>query len=79
MRAYANEIKLDESKMEHLLQLRNYLHLPGRDWLDQLVVSQRSATVVTDQADIEETPVLDDENAQDEDLLEYADVTKSSS
>ena len=79
MRAYANEIKLDESKMEHLLQLRNYLHLPGRDWLDQLVVSQRSATVVTDQADIEETPVLDDENAQDEDLLEYTDVTKSSS
>ena len=60
--------------MEHLLQLRNYLHLPGRDWLDQLVVSQRSATVVTDQADIEETPVLE-ENAQDEDLLEYTDVT----
>ncbi|CAL4205207.1 unnamed protein product [Meganyctiphanes norvegica] len=78
VRAYANEIKIDESKLEHLLQLRDYLHLPGKEWLDRLVVSQRTATAVSDQADIEETPVLDD-NAQDEDLLDYVDVTKSSS
>ena len=75
VRAYANEIKIDESKLEHLLQLREFLHRPGKEWLDRLVVSQRTAVAVTEQADSEETPVLDNDNAQDEDLLFYVDVT----
>ncbi|CAL4233963.1 unnamed protein product, partial [Meganyctiphanes norvegica] len=75
VRAYSNEIKIDESKLEHLLQLREFLHRPGKEWLDRLVVSQRTAVAVTEQADSEETPVLDNDNAQDEDLLFYVDVT----
>ena len=72
MRAYTNQLKLDDSKIEHLQQLSSYLQQTGRIWIDQLVDKQSSATVVTDQADEEETPVVGDTNAQDEDLLDYA-------
>ncbi|CAL4193192.1 unnamed protein product [Meganyctiphanes norvegica] len=71
-RAYANQLKLDYSKIEHLQQLRSYLQQTGRTWIDQLVNKQSSASVVTDQAGEEETPVVGDNNAQDEDLLDYA-------